>query len=75
MIEELCAYVMCFCVGGLVMAILIRTWHSGPTRERHRLEVEGLKRAHADQLSAVAGEQMRLRQWGPLSQRAPTIRG
>jgi hypothetical protein len=69
------AYVTCGAVGALTMLVCVKTWWIDAARDKHRREMADLKREHASRLAAVAGEQMMLRQWGPLSQRTPTIRG
>jgi hypothetical protein len=73
--DVLCAYVACGAIGALTMLVCVKSWWIDASRERHRREVADMKREHAAQLAAVAGEQMMLRSWGPLSQRMPTIRG
>jgi hypothetical protein len=75
--DVLCMYIGCGCVGGMVFLLLGYQLAYAPL-DRHaaRLEREAADaKRHADQLAAVAGEQMRIRQWGPLTQRTPTMRG
>jgi hypothetical protein len=67
----LLGYLICaavFLVVGAALCHILRVGlpHRPHAQERRRLQ---------SQLAAVAGEQMRLRQWGPLTQRTPTIRG
>jgi hypothetical protein len=74
-VSEILAYLVCFAVGALVALLLGYELAWKPRVAGHARAMREAERRHADRLSAVAGEQMMLREWGPLSQRTPTIRG
>jgi hypothetical protein len=74
-VSPILGYLICAVVFLVVGAALYHVLRVRPMREAHERAMREAERRHADRLSAVAGEQMMLREWGPLSQRTPTIRG
>jgi hypothetical protein len=71
----LLGYLICGTVFAAVAVALYHIIRVRPMQEAHAQAMRDAERRHADRLSAVAGEQMMLREWGPLTQRTPTIRG
>jgi hypothetical protein len=67
----LLGYLICGAVFAVVSVWLYHVIRVRPMREAHAQE----RRRLQSQLAAVAGEQMMLRERGPLTQRTPTIRG